>query len=146
MQATGSPAERTRRAASVSSARDSAITLRPSMTRRSIVSTPSARAKARPSSSEGATSSVIRPMVRSERRIAARRLHRPLALHRDARAGAGVRPVVPHRAMLGAAIVPERDRVLGPAEAALEQRILRVLIEIGENGLALVARNADDEA
>src|SRR4029078_6964006 len=37
--------------------------------------------------------------------------HRPLALHRYPRAGAGVRPVVPHRAVLGAAVVPERDRV-----------------------------------
>ena len=51
-------------------------------------------------------------------------LDRPLALHGDARARARVRPVIPHRAMLGAAIVPERDRVLAPAEAALEQRVL----------------------
>src|SRR5947208_14252178 len=72
------------------------------------------------------------------------KLHRPLALHRDAIARTRVRPVVPHRAMLGAAIVPERDRVLGPAEAALEQRVLAVLIEIGEDRVALVARNADD--
>ena len=43
-----------------------------------------------------------------------------LALDGDARAGARVRPVIPHRAVLGAAIVPEGDRVLGPAEAALE--------------------------
>ncbi len=48
------------------------------------------------------------------------RSHRPLALHRHPRAGAGVGPVVPHRAVLGAAIVPERDGVFGPAEAALE--------------------------
>jgi CheY-like chemotaxis protein len=46
--------------------------------------------------------------------------------------------------MLGAAIVPERDRVLGPAEAALEQRVLAVLIQIGEDRVALVARDADD--
>ena len=32
----------------------------------------------------------------------------------------------------------------GPAEAALEQRVLRVLIEISQHGIALVARNADD--
>src|SRR5256714_12794299 len=71
-------------------------------------------------------------------------LHRPLALYRHAIARARVRPVVPHRAMLRAAIVPERDRVLAPAEAALEQRVLAVLIEIRENRVALVARNADD--
>src|ERR1043165_2409563 len=61
----------------------------------------------------------------------ARPSHRPLALHRDAGAAAGVRPVIPHRAVLGAAVVPERDGILGPAEAALEQRILRMLVEIG---------------
>src|SRR6187401_1179597 len=77
---------------------------------------------------------------------ARRASHRPLALHRDARAGACVRPVVPHRAMLRAAIVPERDRVLGPAEAALEQRVLAVLIEVRQNRVALVARQADDVA
>src|SRR5260370_40262518 len=70
--------------------------------------------------------------------------HRPLALHGDTRAGAGVGPVVPHRAVLGAAVVPERDRVLDPAEAALEQRIFRVLVEIGQHRIALVSGYADD--
>src|ERR1700730_10102697 len=56
--------------------------------------------------------------------------HRPLTLHRHPAAGAGMRRVVPHRAVLGAAVVPERDGVLAPAEAALEQRVLHVLIEI----------------
>src|SRR5690242_7017524 len=55
---------------------------------------------------------------------------RALALDGDARARARMRPVIPHRAVLRAAIVPEGDRVLGPAEAALEQRVLRVLIKI----------------
>src|SRR5437899_9704668 len=73
-------------------------------------------------------------------------LHRPLALHRDAGTGAGVRPVIPHRAVLGAAVVPERDRVFGPAETALEQRIFGVLVEIGEHGVALVPGDADDVA
>src|SRR6266850_685128 len=72
--------------------------------------------------------------------------HRPLALHRHPRAGAGVRPVVPHRAVLGAAVVPEGDGVFGPAEAALEQRIFGVLVEIGQHGVALVAGNACYEA
>src|SRR6266404_8298322 len=72
------------------------------------------------------------------------RSHRPLPLHRHPRAGAGVRPVVPHRAVLGAAVVPERDGVFGPAEAALEQRIFRMLVEIVEHRVALVAGNADD--
>ena len=55
-----------------------------------------------------------------------------------------MRPVVPHRPVLRAAIVPEGDRVLGPAEAALEQRIFCVLVEIAQDRVALVARNADD--
>src|SRR5260370_39774927 len=79
-------------------------------------------------------------------RVSAAPSHRPLALHRHARAGAGVRPVVPQRAVLGAAIVPERNRILGPAEAALEQRIFHVLVEISEDRAALVARDADDVA
>src|ERR1700733_15537488 len=72
--------------------------------------------------------------------------HRPLALDRDAGAGAGVRPVIPHRAVLGAAVVPERDGVLGPAEAALEQRVFAMLVEIGQHRVALVARDAVDVA
>src|SRR5439155_5856721 len=55
-------------------------------------------------------------------------------------------PVVPHRAVLGAAVVPERDGVLGPAETALKQRVFRMLVEIGQHGIALVARDADDKA
>src|SRR6201996_4346540 len=93
-----------------------------------------------------------RPTARA-RRTPATRLppieassHRPLALHGDAGAGAGVRPVVPHRAVLGATVVPERDRILAPAEAALEQRVLRMLVEIGQHRIALVAGNADDVA
>ena len=57
-----------------------------------------------------------------------------------------VRPVVSHRAVLGAAVVPKRDRVFRPPEAALEQRAFRVLAEIDEDGVALIARNADDVA
>src|ERR1700710_1942968 len=72
--------------------------------------------------------------------------HRPLALDRHPRARAGVRPVVPHRAVLGAAVVPERNGVFGPAEAALEQRVFRMLIEIGQHGVALVGGDADDVA
>src|ERR1700704_6059855 len=72
------------------------------------------------------------------------RSHWSLPLHRHPCAGAGVRPVVPHRAVLDAAVVPERDGVFGPAETALEQRILGVLVEIGQHGIALVAGNADD--
>src|SRR3569833_110351 len=71
---------------------------------------------------------------------------RPLALHGDTGAGAGVRPVVPHRAVLCATVVPERDRVLGPAETALEQRILRMLVEIGKDRVAFVSWDADDVA
>src|SRR3954451_8897365 len=72
--------------------------------------------------------------------------HRPIALDRDPVARAGVRPVVPHRVVLDAAIVPERDRVLAPAEAALEQRVGHVLVQIVQNAGALVARDAVDVA
>src|SRR5712691_9420078 len=59
-------------------------------------------------------------------------LNRPVALHRDAVAGAGVGPIVPHRVVLDAAVVPEGDRVLLPAKAALEQRVRHVLVEIAQ--------------
>src|SRR3954464_9742642 len=74
----------------------------------------------------------------STRKRCAGGLNRPLPLHRHPRARARVRPVVPHRAVLGAAVVPEGDGILGPAEAALEQRILGVLVEIGQHRIALV--------
>src|SRR6476619_3417908 len=48
--------------------------------------------------------------------------------------------------MLDAAIVPERDRVLLPAEAALEERVRHVLVEIAQDAVALVARQAVDVA
>src|SRR6202008_4541406 len=54
---------------------------------------------------------------------------------------AGVRPVVPHRVVLDAAVVPEGDRVLLPAEAALEQWVCHVLVQIPQDAVALVARN-----
>src|SRR5476649_1961436 len=71
---------------------------------------------------------------------------RPVARDRDAIAAASVGPVVPHGAVLDAAIVPEGDRVLLPAEAALEQRVLHVLIEVVQDAVALVARHADQAA
>src|SRR5260370_25106942 len=50
---------------------------------------------------------------------ARRASNRPVALDGDPVARAGVRPVIPHRVVLAAAVVPERDRVFLPAEAAL---------------------------
>src|SRR5579883_1022998 len=70
----------------------------------------------------------------------------PVALNRDPVARAGMRPVIPHRMMLYAAIVPERDRVFLPAKPALEQRVRHVLVEILQNAGALVARYAVDVA
>src|SRR6478672_2686903 len=72
--------------------------------------------------------------------------HRPVALHRDPVAGAGVRPVIPHRVVLDAAIVPERDRVLAPAKAALEQRVGHMLVKVAQDAGALVARDVVDVA
>src|SRR4029079_7179406 len=71
---------------------------------------------------------------------------RPIALDGDAVAGAGVGPVVTHRLVRYAAVDPERDRVLAPAEAALEQRVGHVLVEIVQDAGALVARDAVDIA
>ena len=48
--------------------------------------------------------------------------------------------------MLDAAVVPEGDGVGAPAEAALEQRVLHVLVEIAQDAVALVARHADQAA
>jgi hypothetical protein len=54
-----------------------------------------------------------------------------------------VQPVVPKRAVLGAAIVPEGDAVQVPAEAALEERVFHVRVEIGEDReLAPVSRTS----
>src|SRR5262249_30672308 len=61
-----------------------------------------------------------------------------------AHAGAHVRPVVPDGAMLGAAVVPECDRVLAPVEAHLPLRVLDVLEQEAEDGVALLARYAVD--
>ena len=46
--------------------------------------------------------------------------------------------------MLHAAIVPEGDGVLAPAEAALEQLVLRMIPQIVQDGGAFVARYSDD--
>src|SRR3954469_18637682 len=73
-------------------------------------------------------------------------LKRLFTRDRQAIAAAGVGPVIPHGAVLDAAIVPEGDRVLAPAEAALEQRVLHVLVEIAEDAVALVARHAHKRA
>ena len=55
-----------------------------------------------------------------------------------------MRPVIPHRPVLRTAIIPEGDRIFGPAKPALEKWVLGVLIEIGQNGIALIARNSDN--
>src|SRR6185437_15942188 len=66
--------------------------------------------------------------------------------HRDPETGPCVRPVIPHCAMLGAAVVPERHRVRPPAEAALEQRVLRMRVQIVQDGETLVAWNTQNPA
>src|SRR5260370_35398441 len=77
---------------------------------------------------------------------ARRASNRAVALDGDPVARAGVRPIIPHRVVLDAAVVPERDRVRLPAEAALEQRVGHVLVEIAQDAVALVARDAVDVA
>ena len=53
-------------------------------------------------------------------------------------------PVVPHGAVLGTAVVPEGDRVRAPTEAALEERVLRVVVEIAQDAVALVGGDTHD--
>src|SRR5262249_25900505 len=77
-------------------------------------------------------------------RRARRPLIRPVAADRDAVAVAPVRVIVPQRMMLGAAVVPERDRVRLPAKAHAELRRLDVAKQHGEDRIALVAAHADD--
>src|SRR5215470_7420655 len=55
-----------------------------------------------------------------------------------------LRKVVPHGVMLDAAVVPEGDGALLPAEAALELRRLHVAEEELEHGVALRARELHD--
>src|SRR5690242_5350093 len=59
------------------------------------------------------------------------------ALDLDAIAEPLMRPVVPDRAMLRAAVVPERDRVLAPVKAHLPLRTLDVLEQEFQQRIAL---------
>ena len=68
--------------------------------------------------------------------------HRVGAFGLDAEARPDVRVVVPQRAVVRAPVVPERDRMGLPAEAHLEIRVIAVLIQIGQDGVALVPRHA----
>src|SRR5712692_6745330 len=64
-------------------------------------------------------------------------IKRCVALDRHTMAVTALWEVVPHRMMLDAAVVPERDRVHLPAEPALELRRLDVTIEELEQRVAL---------
>src|SRR5215472_17380168 len=68
----------------------------------------------------------------------------PFSFDRHPVTGACVRPIVPHSVMLHATVVPERDRICSPAEAALEQRIGHVVEKIAQDAVALVPRDAED--
>src|ERR1051326_8124136 len=69
------------------------------------------------------------PFLRSVKRL--------VALDRHAMTVAALGEVVPHGVVLDAAVVPERDRVHAPAEAALELGRLDVLVEHLEHRRAL---------
>src|SRR3954452_22037503 len=86
------------------------------------------------------------PLINAYRPIPRRpvRSDRSIACDCYPEAGAGVRPVIPHRAVLHAPVIPERHRVLLPAEAALEQRVLGMIIQIGQDRRTLVPRHAKD--
>src|SRR5689334_12970331 len=59
-------------------------------------------------------------------------------------AGPCVWPVIPHRTVLHATIVPKCYRVFPPAKATLEQRIFGKVPEVVQDGVALIARHTDD--
>src|SRR5262245_8130776 len=69
---------------------------------------------------------------------------RPVAADRDAVAEASVGVVVPHRAVLGAAVVPEGDRVGLPLEAHRELGRLDVAPEHLQDRIALAFAEADN--
>src|SRR5690242_4133056 len=71
-------------------------------------------------------------------------MERLVALYRDAIAGTRLREVVPHRDVLHAAIVPERDGIRLPAEPHLPVRARAVLIQKIEDSLALTLRHVLD--
>src|SRR3954454_14999737 len=73
-----------------------------------------------------------------------RLVKRAVALDCDAVAVAALRVIVPHRVVQGAAIVPERDRVRLPAEAAVEFRRLGVAVQHLQEGVAFEAAQALD--
>src|SRR5438105_3519753 len=89
-----------------------------------------------PTSSRYAT--MRSPTVMSSRH----RSHGAVELHPEP--GAHVRPVVPDRLVLRAAVVPERDRVRAPAETAGPLVAVAVLVQELEDRLALVARKLVD--
>src|SRR5678815_904676 len=67
-----------------------------------------------------------------------------VTLDRHAMAVAALRIVVPHRVVLHAAVVPERDRVHLPAEPAVELRRLDVAVEELQHRVALRPRELLD--
>src|SRR5215813_4378666 len=66
------------------------------------------------------------------------------ALDLDAIAGSHVRPIVPDRLVMRAAIVPERDRMRAPAEAAGPFRLVAMIDQESQHPLALESRQFID--
>src|SRR5262245_59531841 len=69
---------------------------------------------------------------------------RPIAFDRNSAARAGLRVIVPECLVLDAAVVPEGDRMLLPAEADLEFLARAVLAQKLEDRAALVSRQPVD--
>src|SRR6185369_6543645 len=105
---------------------------------------------ARPSTSRQSSAAKRRAGPRSYNRPASRpsksgcRDRRLRALDLDAEAEPLVRPVVPDGAMLGAAVIPEGDRMLAPVEAHLPLGALDVLEQELEQRIALHRRQIVD--
>ena len=66
------------------------------------------------------------------------------ALDLDAIAGSHVRPIVPDRLVMRAAIVPERDRMRTPAEAAGPFRLVAMIDQESQHPVALESRQFID--
>src|SRR4051812_17353215 len=90
------------------------------------------------------TSSSSRKLTMASPTVMLSRDRRGAAVELYAEARTHVRPVIPDRLVLRAAVVPEGDRMGGPAESASPLLLVAVLVEVLEDGVAFLARDLVD--
>ena len=71
-------------------------------------------------------------------------MERPVALDRHPNPTTCLGEIIPGRQMLHAAVVPERERILAPSEAALKFWVSAMLVEEVQEGIAFRSLQADD--